>query len=355
MPLVSFEHQGVRNLVPGKLSPHPRLNLLVGANAAGKTSLLEAIHLLGTGKSFRTNRLEKVLQHGCDRLTVFGRHQSEAGEQTLGYQRDGASHEIHINGVRTEKLAVLAQALPLQVISPDTHFSFLKHAKYRRASVDWGLFHVEQDFYEIWSHYQRLLKQRNAALKLGDTNLAIWDEPLAASGEEIHYRRKRYLERLQASVDRLRENLLPGEEVRLRLRSGWRQGQPLAQVLAEDRTRDLEQGFTHSGAHRADLEWQLSGQDARQEASQGQWKLLTLVLRLAQLEDFVDQTKRDCILLLDDLPAELDPKRRERVMLLLASLPLQLFATTTELTHLVNEAWKDHVVFHVERGKIFTP
>lgn len=352
MPLVSFEYQGVRNLIPGKILPHPRINLFVGANAAGKTSLLEAIHLLGTGKSFRTSRLEKVLQRGCERLTVFGRHQSEAGEQTLGYQHSSTTREIHLNSKRVEKLALLAQTLPLQVISPDTHFSFLKHAKYRRAAIDWGLFHVEQDFYEIWSRYQRLLKQRNAALKLGDTNLAVWDEPLAASGEKIHSKREHYLRRLQTNIGRLCEHLLPGDEVRLRLRSGWRQERPLAEVLAEDRGRDLEQGFTHSGAHRADLEWLLSGQDARQEASQGQWKLLTLVLRLAQVEDFVDQTKRDCILLLDDLPAELDSERREKVMSLLASLPLQLFATTTELTHLANEAWKDRAVFHVEHGKI---
>lgn len=352
MPLVSFEHQGVRNLAAGKLSPHPRLNLLIGANAAGKTSLLEAIHLLGTGKSFRTSRLEKVLQHGRERLTVFGRCLGETGEQTLGYQHSGTSREIHINGEHAAQLAVLAQALPLQVVSPDTHFSFLKHAKYRRATVDWGLFHVEQDFYAVWSRHQRLLKQRNAALKLGDTHLAVWDEPLSACGEEIHQRRKGYLQRLQTGIDRFRKHLLPGEEISLRLRSGWRQGQRLAEVLAEDRGRDLEQGFTHSGAHRADLEWRLSGQDARQEASQGQWKLLTLVLRLTQLQDFVEQTNRDCILLLDDLPAELDPERREMVMSLMASLPLQLFVTTTELAHLVTEAWQDYAVFHVEQGEI---
>lgn len=353
MPLVLFEHHGVRNLQAGQLNPHPQLNLIVGANASGKTSLLEAIHILGTGKSFRTNRLERVLQHNKDMLTVFGRHRSGKNEQTLGYQRHGSEREIHINGEREDQLALLAQTLPLQVISPDTHFSFLKHAKYRRASIDWGLFHVEPDFYELWSRHQRLLKQRNAALKQGDTHLEVWDEPLASCGEEIHSRRRLYLQRLQARFERQRDSLLPGEDISLRLRSGWRQGQCLAEVLSEDRERDCKHGYTHSGAHRADLEWLLSGQDARQEASQGQWKLLTLVLRLAQMEDFVDLTRRDCLLLLDDLPAELDPERRARVMSLLASLPLQIFATTTELDHLLADGWKDHTTFHVEHGKIY--
>jgi len=352
MPLVLFEHHGVRNLQAGQLHPHPQLNLIVGANASGKTSLLEAIHILGTGKSFRTNRLERVLQHNLDKLTVFGRHRYGDSEQTMGYQRHGTEREIHINGEREHQLALLAQTLPLQVISPDTHFSFLKHAKYRRAGIDWGLFHVEPDFYELWSRHQRLLKQRNAALKRGDAHLEVWDQPLASCGEEIHAQRLNYLRRLQARIEQQRDRLLPGEEISLRLRSGWRQGQSLAEVLAEDHGRDREHGYTHSGAHRADLEWQLSGQDARHEASQGQWKLLTLVLRLAQMEDFVDLSRRDCILLLDDLPAELDSERRERVMSQLASLPLQIFATTTELNHLVTDSWDDHTVFHVEHGKI---
>jgi len=352
MSLVLLEHQGVRNLQAGRLSLHPQLNLIVGANASGKTSLLEAIHILGTGKSFRTNRIERVIQHETEKLTVFGRHISNDVEQTLGYQRQGSAREIQVNGTHNTQLATLAQSLPLQVISPDTHFSFLKHAKYRRASIDWGLFHVEPDFYAVWSRHQRLLKQRNAALKQGEKRLDMWDEPLASAGEDIHKRRQRYLQRLQPRIEHQRDALLPGEEIALRLRSGWRQGQPLTEVLSEDLDRDREQGFTRSGAHRADLEWLLSGQDARQEASQGQWKLLTLVLRLAQLEDFVEQTKRDCILLLDDLPAELDPERRLMVMSLLATLPLQLFATTTELGHLVTEGWRDHATFHVERGKI---
>lgn len=352
MPLVLFEHRGVRNLQAGQLSPHPRLNLIVGANASGKSSLLEAIHVLGTGKSFRTNRLERVIQHGKDTLTVFGRLYNDDSEKTLGYQRRGAVREIHINGEREEQLATLAQTLPLQVISPDTHFSFLKHARYRRASIDWGLFHVEPDFYAVWSRHQRLLKQRNAALKQGQTQLEMWDQSLAICGEEIHSRRQHYLQRLQARIERHRQRLLPDEEITLRLRPGWRQGQSLAEVLVEDRRRDREHGFTHSGAHRADIEWRLSGQDARQEASQGQWKLLTLMLRLAQTEDFVDQTHRDCILLFDDLPAELDPEHRAMVMSLLVSLPLQLFATTTEMGLLMADGWKDRVVFHVKHGKI---
>ena len=352
MPLEQFEFSGVRNLAAHRLIIHSRLNLVVGPNASGKTSLLEAIHLLGTGKSFRTGRLEKVIQRGTDTLTVFGRCLRDGEEVALGYQRRDGDHEIHINGKKADQLAALAQQLPLQVISPDTHFSFLKHARFRRSAIDWGLFHVEPLFYGLWTRYQRLLKQRNAALKQTGVPAKVWDEPLAETGEQLHRARQDYLERIKGRLKRYGELLLSGEEIEFRLRSGWRKESTLLEVLREDNNRDRDHGFTHSGPHRADFELVLSGHDARLEASQGQWKLLTLVLRLAQLEDFVEETGRDCLLLLDDLAAELDPSRRSRVMNLLATLPLQVIATATELSHLDTGAWSEQKVFHVERGSI---
>ncbi|KPK11841.1 MAG: hypothetical protein AMJ68_04295 [Acidithiobacillales bacterium SG8_45] len=352
MPLALLEFSGVRNLSPTRLTVHPRLNLVVGPNASGKTSLLESIHLLGTGKSFRTNRLEKVLHHDSDSLTVFGRCQIGTEEVALGFQRRDGENEIHVDGEKVDQLAALAQRLPLQIISPDTHFSFLKHARFRRSAIDWGLFHVEPEFFGLWSRYQRQLKQRNAALKQPRMAADAWDEALAETGEQIQKQRSQYLKRLKRYIDQYARQLLHDASMELRLRSGWRQGESLAQALNGDSARDREQGFTHSGPHRADLELLLGGFDARQEASQGQWKLMTLVLRLAQLEDFVDETGRDCILLLDDLAAELDAQRRARVMSLLASLPLQIFATATEQSHLDTSAWDDLKVFHVEQGNI---
>lgn len=351
MPLISLTIKGVRNLADTSLEPHPRLNLIMGANASGKTSLLEAIYLLGVGKSFRTARVDNVCQRGAIGLGVTGVYRGKTSKNSLSYQRLDGKTLARINNAPAGNMAILAQHMPVQAVSTDTHFSFLKHAKYRRAVLDWGLFHVEPGFYDLWVQYQRLLRQRNAALK-HDAGVSAWDKALAEKGEAIHSYRAEYLTNITHEFRAYCDALMKGSETDLRLHSGWHRDLSFTQALVDSRARDLERGFTHTGAHRADLIISLAGQDARQEASQGQWKLLMLALRLAQLKDFVHRKGGDCILLLDDLAAELDAERCRKVMAQLASLPLQVFVTATEMAAIDPSPWDSYRLFHVEHGVI---
>ena len=179
--LSTLEVTGIRNLQDRVLDLHPSLNLIYGENASGKTSLLEAISILGSGKSFRTSSLENVLSHGAEILRVFGR--TEDGDR-LGYQWSRAGKEIRINGEPVSRISTLAQALPLQSFTPETHIEFTRSRKHRVAVLDWLLFHVEPGFHEIWSRYQRALAQRNAALKnkQNPRNWRRWANRLSSSG-----------------------------------------------------------------------------------------------------------------------------------------------------------------------------
>jgi DNA replication and repair protein RecF len=354
MPVFHFEQRQVRNLVPAALDFHSRINLIAGANACGKTSLLEAIYILGTGKSFRTQRLDQVISHGANELTVFGRA-GPAGDIAIGFRKFDDQREIRVNGENQDSTASLARYLPLQVIAPDTHFAFLRQSTHRRGTLDWGLFHVEQDFYRAWSDYRRLLRQRNAALKQRRpvAEFCAWDQALAAEGERIQAWRQDYVAQWNEVLAPLLQRLLGLDGVRLGLRLGWRKGQGLAEVLDEDAARDRESGYTHSGPHRADLELLVDGRDARQEFSQGQWKLAIVALRLAQLAHFHNHTGETCTLLLDDLPAELDQERRARVMTELASLSAQVFVTATTPNEVPLAGFQTTQLFHVEHGRIW--
>jgi DNA replication and repair protein RecF len=242
----------------------------------------------------------------------------------------------------------------MQSVTPDTHVEFSKSRKQRVAILDWVLFHVEHGFYEAWTRYRRALAQRNAALRNnGDTS--VWDGELVTLATTIVEYRSEALELLRPFLD-VYSGIIPGvNEMSVRVRQGWSVDKTLDQALLDDAERDRKEGYTHSGAHRGDLEIFLNGRRLREEASQGQLKLVVLVLRLSQIRLFSEQTGRGCILLLDDLPAELDPLRRSEVLSLLSEIPLQVFITATEPGLIGFERWPHgHQLFHVEHGLVET-
>ena len=166
MPLTLLEVEHFRLFEKIRLAPALRLNLIVGHNASGKTSLLEAIHLLGTGRSFRTTLLNQLIRHSSPAFLVSGQFYDDGVPATrLALQRDTQHSRFSLGGSPQPSASLLARTLPLQIISPDSHFQFFTNTRHRRGILDWGVFHVEPDFYGHWMRYQRTLNQRNAALK----------------------------------------------------------------------------------------------------------------------------------------------------------------------------------------------
>src|SRR5690606_17108308 len=148
MPLKRLTVTAVRNLHPVTLHPSPRINIISGPNGSGKTSLLEAIHILGLARSFRSTRLQPVIQYQQDSCTVFGEVFLSGGNASkIGITRSRqADYDIRINGQNARSTAELAEVLPLQLINPDS-FRLLEGApKQRRQYLDWGVFHVEHRF-----------------------------------------------------------------------------------------------------------------------------------------------------------------------------------------------------------------
>jgi DNA replication and repair protein RecF len=356
MPLVSLELQNFRIYEHIQLEPDRHLNLISGANASGKTSLLEAIYLLGTGRSFRTTQSEQLRRTGSRDLRVIGKLQEEGGDSVrlgLTYSSDG--RRISLNGLEQRQASSLAQHLPLQVISPDTHYDFRQNAKYRRAALDWGLFHVEPDFPGLWSRYQRTLHQRNAALKAHSQSNAryAWDEELVETGEKLQAARANHVEKLRPHFQSCCQQLLgENHKVNLILESGWDDKNGFGERLRLDRIRDSSRGFTHSGPQRADLQISLNEQESKQCASHGQHKILVIALRLAQIRYLLESRNRSCCLLIDDLAAELDLEHRAQLSQLLSNLPVQVFITATESTLIDHESWSSYKTFHVEQGVI---
>lgn len=359
MSLLRVSVTAVRNLHPVTLSPSPRINILYGDNGSGKTSVLEAVHLLGLARSFRSVRLNPVIQYEQPTCTVFGQVAlGEGGTSNLGVSRERqGDFTIRIDGQNARSAAQLAELLPLQLINPDS-FRLLEGApKVRRQFLDWGVFHVEPRFMATWQRLQKALRQRNSWLRHGTLDAvsqAAWDRELSASSAEIDEYRRNYITALKPVFEKTLSELLDLEGLTLSYYRGWDKDRSLSEVLATSLQRDQQMGHTQTGPQRADLRLRLGAHNAADILSRGQQKLVVCALRIAQ-GHLVNQTRRgQCIYLVDDLPSELDEQHRRALCRLLEELNCQVFITCVDHEFL-RESWQKETpvaLFHVEQGRI---
>lgn len=359
MSLSRISVTGVRNLQPVTLIPSPRINILQGDNGSGKTSFLEAIHLLGMARSFRSTRLNPVIAHELANCTVFGQVQL-VGDQTtaLGIARDRSGEvRIRINGQSVKSAAELADSLPLQLINPDS-FRLLEGApKLRRQFMDWGVFHVEPRFLPAWQRLQQALRQRNSLLRHGTLDAAsnaAWSRELTLASNEIDGFRRAYIQDLKPVFERTLGELLDLSDFQLSYYRGWDKDRDLTDVLAASLERDRAMGHTQAGPQRADLRLRVGGHNAAETLSRGQQKLVVCALRIAQGHLLSEAKRGQCIYLVDDLPSELDEQHRRSLCRMLEQLNCQVFITCVD-SNLLQVGWRDDTpvsMFHVEHGAI---
>lgn len=352
MSLERLSIRGFRNLASVDLDPNPGINWLFGDNGAGKTSVLEAIYLLARGRSFRSTQIGAVIGHSAERLMVVGHLMSSPDQKgvVLGVERDESGWRGRVAGADCSRISEFAARLPVVLLEPDSHRLISDGPHMRRQYLDWLLFHVKPNYLPVWQRYQKILRQRNAALKKGASTqlLDALDAPLVAAGEVIDQMRADRTIALAAATETLNQTLglrLPGA-IQMAYRKGHAAEQGLAEALAAGRQKDQESGFTRAGPHRADLVLRFDGYPAAQESSRGQQKLLATLLLLAKWQFLVAQPAHPPVLLLDDPVSELDQAHLRQVMNWLEAQQKQVWVTSTEPT-------KSPIkMFHVEQGEI---
>lgn len=360
MTLLRLSIQYFRNLQAVDLEPSPQVNLFFGENGSGKTSLLEAIHCLTLGRSFRSHKHKPLIRQGESAFTVFGRISSSGVQVPLGVERhlDGQS-TFKANGVQVSSLAELASYLPIQVINADSFQLLEGTPKVRRQFMDWLVFHVEPQFFTTWKGVQRCLKHRNSLLRrdrIDGPELAVWDRELARLSHSLDQYRQRSIEHFKSAFLELLASFIRLPGVDISYQRGWDRERDYEDVLKTNFDRDSQQGYTHSGCHRADLRITVNGLPAAEILSRGQQKLVVCALKVAQGHVFGNLTGHQCVYLVDDLPAELDQVHRSRLVDWLERLGGQVFITGVERDALVAD-WQErpHLarkVFHVEQGAV---
>jgi DNA replication and repair protein RecF len=347
MSLAELRITNLRCVETAALEFSPELNLIAGENGAGKTSILEAVFLLGRGRSFRTRNSEKLIRHGQHSLTVFGRTVG-AVNYAAGVEITREGTRARINGRDADSLLALSSVLPVQSIDPDIHKLIDQGPERRRRWLDWLVFHVEPTFMSHWTRYQRALKQRNAALKSGG-DAATWDAALVEHGTAMTDARRIAL----AALDPYFQALLStfsGLEVTATFYAGWAQDLMLAEALRDSVGRDRERGVTSLGPHRADVILRVRGRSARETLSRGQQKLTAVAMIVSQLKLLKADLGRTATLLLDDPAAELDDNNLRRLFQELRGLQCQMIATSLKAEIPFFQA--PNATFHVEHGRV---
>ena len=357
MPLEQVQIHNLRILTHVEFEPTEHLNFIIGPNASGKTSILEAIYLLSVARSFRTRRARDLVQRGATELTVRGAVTDALGGSTrIAIQKNGAGTRLSIGGKRAQSSSALAGYLPLITLTPDSHVLLHGGPKERRRLLDWTLFHVKPDYLLNWHSYHRALKQRNRLLQgsaAAGAELSAWESEMSLYGDKLHLARQTCVDEL-TQVAAVNADYLGVGQMGMEYRPGWDANRDLREAIEASRPADLADGRSRVGPHRADIRLTHDGQLAANKLSRGQSKLLIAALYAAQASRLAAQMDKRPTLLIDDFAAELDEQSKSRLAGLIGEIAVQTFVTATDSSVLPSGQFEPQRTFHVEQGRVET-
>lgn len=361
MRIQSLSISTFRNIKQANLSGFADLNIFLGDNGSGKTSVLEALYFLSAGKSFRSHRIQHVVQHGCTKSLLVGK---DVDNQVLGIEKslDGTT-AIKFCGQTVRTASQLADIFPLQLINDESFQLLTSGPHLRRQLMDWGVFHVEHQFFRVWSQCQKSLKQRNALLRQYKQHtppeiLKPWTDSLCESSLLLDSLRYQWFEKFNLEIKPILAVLLPScsDTITFSYYCGWDKKRGLALCLEDGLPTDLQRGFTHYGPQRADIRVKVEGKPAEEVLSRGQQKLVVAAMKVAQ-QKILELAGKSASYVIDDLAAELDDLNAERLLGLIMNGKgtKQVFLTAISEKDIprVCEEYRDNIaMFHVEHGVI---
>lgn len=334
MHLLRIEAINYRNLA-GEFEFSPGLNIVNGANAQGKTSLLEAIYILGTTKSFRTSYPRESIAHDADEAILRGViRQGESGNLTKELQlllknSGGGAKQVFVNGKREALTRYLGSLDAISFTSGDMDI-VRGSPDARRKFLDRGIFGIMPSYLGMINEYNRVLKQKNALLREASNSdhpnqyldsIQPWNDQLVALGTEIHKARVDYTDKLGKM---LRPELFQNESITIKYKSSLEGKGDLSDYtnLFHERLNlrlknEIGIGYSLVGPHRDDLEIRFDGHEIARYGSSGQQRSALLILDLAQIGVYYQVFEEYPLFLIDDLDAELD---RTRIDILLRFL-----------------------------------
>jgi DNA replication and repair protein RecF len=375
MLLERLRLRNFRNHASLDIELFPGKNVLLGNNGQGKTNIIEAIYLCGTGKSYRTSRDIELIKWGESTFYTASRFLRKNGDllvEVACSQERGK--RIRLNGVHQDTGIEYIGAANVVIFGPDDLRIIKGGPVERRRFLDLEISAVHERYRKDLAKYRRILTQRNTFLKdarhlvgsmHGKAALDVWDEQLVSVGARVMVKRAKVIEDLSGLAQTAYKEISSSGLLKLTYRPSFdvvescpADEQGITQKwsalfhreLLRLRQAELIRGVTLAGPHRDDMTFTLDGVDMRAFSSQGQQRTAVLALRLAELEFVRNEMGEDAILLLDDVSSELDPSKRAHLWKYI-DRGIQTVITTTDEKAL-DELSKPGKVFKVQSGSV---
>jgi DNA replication and repair protein RecF len=364
--LQGLKLSSVRNLAPVQLEPGPHFNVLSGNNGQGKTNLLESIYVIGTLRSFRTQRLADLIKFGESEAYLGARVQRGGLERKYELTLGERSRKVRLDGKTVRPISKYFGDFNVVLFAPEDLGVPRGSPSDRRRFIDRAVFNWRKSHLVDSQAYEKVVRNRNALLKdmqdnprAGDELLEVYDLQLSELGARLVAARREYLADVEPRFVGAFEAITHSSwAVGLRYATtddvaaaGTDQGALCSALLAAhraSRARDRARGTTSSGPHRDDLVFELEGRAASSFASQGQLRAVVLAWKTAEMDLLAAAHGDPPVLLLDDVSSELDSLRNEYLFEFLRSRDNQCFITTTHPKHVLVS--RDRLDFEVSNG-----
>ena len=354
MHLTSLHTRCFRGLSETLFEPGAGVNIIYGANAQGKTSVLETVLYAATTRSHRTTADAELAHHGGNEFHITIHAVAKDCPVSIEAHWWKGAKRFKMNGLAQPRLSDILGRICVTFFSPEDIALVKGAASNRRLFLDMELSQLDPPYLRALQQYRQALRQRNELLRKHNCDadmLAVWESQLAAHGKELIDKRTAAVQELSEIATELYARLIENEPLTLAYQPDIDDANGIAEMLHKTRTADLQRRNTGRGPHRDEVEIQISGKSARSYGSQGQQKSAALILKLAEVEFMRRRLGEYPVVLLDEAPAELDTDRTKR---LFTAVPenAQAIITTAQPIEQLPLSRNSATIFHIDRGHL---
>ncbi len=359
MHIEKIELTNFRNYEKLKLNNLDNINIVIGDNGIGKTSIIESVYVASTARTFKSNDESVMIRNNTDYFKVKIDISDQGKLKKLDYILTSEGKKTKINGKLKKKISDYIFQFKVILFSPDEIKIIKESPTTRRNYLNVSLSQINKTYIKLLNNYNILIKNKNEYLKKMFINsnmdtlyLDILDKKIAEVGLEIYNIRKDYVDKINKKIKHIFKKFRKNDDIFIRYESQFENKSLEEILLMFKKNRNYEEtiGFTKIGIHRDDLIFLHNGKNAKEYSSQGIQKLILLSLKMAELEVLVNDYYESPVLLLDDLFSELDIVNQNSIINNLSN-KVQVFITTTDLKNVKPNLIKKANIINLNGGR----